>query len=102
MSLATDLAAALAADARLYILQEANRQVDEHLSDVMARRLLDLYRIHRDIDWVRTQMRKLEALGAVELIPAGHLLVAKITSAGRDHLEKRAIIDGVSRPSEAS
>lgn len=100
MSLATDLAAALAADARLTILRELAQQVDGRLSDVVAKRVLDLYGMRRDSDWVRTQLRKLEALGAVELETAGPMLIARITRPGRDHVEERAVIEGITRPAE--
>lgn len=96
-----DLRDAIAGDARLVILQELVRQVDGRLSELLLRRVLDLYGIRRDRDWVRTQLRKLEALGAIELSSAGEVLVARITREGRDHVEERAVIEGVTRPAEA-
>lgn len=66
----------------------------------MLQKVLDIYGIRRDRDWVATQLRKLEALGAVELVQAGEMLVAKLARAGRDHIEERAIIEGVARPAE--
>ena len=97
-----NLADAIAADARLTILRELKKQVDGRLSEVLIRRVLDLYGIRRDRDWVATQLRKLEALGAVELQDAGDVLVARILPAGRDHVDERAIIEGITRPSDAS
>lgn len=97
-----NLADAIAADARLAILKELGRQVDGRLSELLIRRVLDLYGIRRDRDWIVTQLRKLEALGAVELQEAGDVLVARISPAGRDHVEERAAIEGVTRPHEAS
>lgn len=101
MSLERDLADTLAADARLMILRELERQVNGTLSDVLIQRVLDAYGIARDGDWIRTQLRKLEALGAASLIPAGEMLIARIEQPGRDHLEERAIIEGVTRPAKA-
>ena len=98
----TQLADAIAGDARLTILKELARQVDGRLSELLIRRVLDLYGIRRDRDWVVTQLRKLEALGAVELQEAGDVLVARISPAGRDHVEERAVIAGVTRPHEAT
>lgn len=98
----TGLADAIAADARLTILKELARQVDGRLSELLIRRVLDLYGIRRDRDWIVTQLRKLDALGAVELQDAGDVLVARISPAGRDHVEERAVIEGVTRPHEAS
>lgn len=97
-----DLANAIAADARLCILRELVKQTDGRLSDQLLQRVLDLYGIRRDRDWIGTQLRKLEALGAVELESGAALLVARITRAGRDHVEERGIIEGVTRPFEAS
>lgn len=94
------LAALEAADARLQILRELVRQVDGRLNAIMIRRVLDIYGIRRDRDWIATQLRKLEALGAIELLTAGEMLVAKITSVGRDHVDERAVIEGISRPAD--
>lgn len=97
-----NLADAIAADARLLILKELARQVDGRLSDLLIRRVLDAYGIKRDRDWIVTQLRKLESLGAIDLMPAGEALVALLTRAGRDHIEERSVIEGVTRPADAS
>lgn len=86
--------------ARLKILEELGKQVDSRLSELAIRKLLDIWNIRRDRDWIATQLRKMEQLGAVELIAAGEMLVAKITPDGRDHLDERAVIVGIMRPSE--
>jgi hypothetical protein len=96
-----NLSDAIAGDARLTILKELNRQVDGRLSELLIRRVLDIYGIRRDRDWIVTQLRKLEQLGAVELEEAGDVLVARISRAGRDHVEERGVISGISRPSDA-
>lgn len=95
------LADALAADARLTILRELAAQMDGRLNELMLKRALDLFGIRRDRDWIGTQLRKLEALGAIELQQSGETLVARISPAGRDHLDERAIIAGITRPHEA-
>lgn len=97
----TNLADAIAGDARLIMLKELVKQVDGRLSDPLLRRVLDLYGIRRDRDWIATQLRKLEALGAIELTAMGETLVAHVTRAGRDHIEERAVIEGVTRPADA-
>ncbi|GAM04823.1 MAG: hypothetical protein VYD90_13115 [Pseudomonadota bacterium] len=94
------LAGVIAEDARLQILRELERQADGRLNDLLIRRTLDIYGIRRDRDWIKTQLRKLEQLGAIELSPAGELLVAKLTREGRDHLEERSVIAGISRPAD--
>jgi hypothetical protein len=91
----------IAEDARLLILKELVRDVGGRLNELLIQSMLDLYGIRRDRDWVATQLRKLELLGAIELQPAGELLVARITREGRDHVEERAVIAGVTRPADA-
>ena len=101
MSLAANLADAIAREARLRILQVLAQQTDGSLSDLLLKRTLDYYGYRRDRDWIRTQMRKLADLGAVSLREAEDVLFAKLEPAGRDHLEERAVIEGVLRPAEA-
>ena len=86
-------------DARLCILKELTRQTDGRLNDGVLTRVLDTFGYRRSRDWVRTQLRKLEELGAVALSEAGTALVAAITRAGVDHVERRSVIEGISRPS---
>lgn len=94
------LADVIAADARLIVLRELVQQVDGRLSEQMLRRALDVYGIRRDRDWLRTQLRKLDALGAIELRSAGEVLIAHVLRVGRDHVDERALIEGVSRPAD--
>lgn len=101
MSLKADLAEAIAREARLRILEVLSQQTDGTLSDLLLKRTLDYYGYRRDRDWIRTQMRKLETLGAVSLTEAGEVLFARLAPAGRDHLEERSVIEGVLRPAEA-
>lgn len=101
MSLKKDLTAAIAEDARLAILKELAGQVDGRLSIVMIKRVLDSYGYRRDRDWIETQLRKLEALDAITLVSPGDVLIAQIERSGRDHIEERSILAGVSRPSDA-
>ena len=101
MSFARDMNEAIAADARLFVLRELARQIDGRLNELSIARVLDLSGIKRSREWVSTQLRKLEELGAAELIDADGLLIAAITRTGRDHLDQRSIIAGVTRPAEA-
>lgn len=100
MSLAADMNAAITADARLIILRELAGQVDGQLNEASLRRLLDIYGIARSREWLVTQLNKLVELDAVSIKNAGDMLVAAITRTGRDHVEQRTIIAGISRPSE--
>ncbi len=104
MSLADDLSPArqrLDEQARLFILRELDAQVDGQLNELILQQVLELrYAIRRDRVWLKTQLNALENLGAVGLIRAGSLTVAKILPAGRDHTLERAVIAGVARPRE--
>ena len=90
----------LAADARLCILKELAAQVDGRLNEVTLMRVLDMFGIRRSRDWVRTQLRALDQLGAVHVSEAGSVMVASLTKLGRDHVERRQIVEGVTRPSD--
>lgn len=89
----------LTEDARLIILRELHRQMDGRLNDTILTRVLESFGHNRSREWVRTQLRKLDELGGVKLTEAGTVIVAQITRAGADHVERRSVIEGVARPS---
>lgn len=86
-------------DARLVVLKELALQSDGSLNDVLIRTLLDTFGHRRSRDWIRTQLRALAELGAITLSEAGSVMIASITRAGIDHVERRSIIEGVAKPS---
>ncbi|WP_288457764.1 hypothetical protein [uncultured Sphingomonas sp.] len=90
----------VAGDGRLIILRELALQVDGRSNEAVLMRVLDTFGVTRSREWVRTQLRKLEELEAVRLTEAGSVLVAALRKAGRDHVERRAVLDGVARPSD--
>lgn len=96
----TELTDLILRQARLKMLEELARQVDGRLSELAMRSVLNAWNIRRDRDWIATQLRKMEQLGAIELLPTGETLVAQITPQGRDHLEERSVIVGILRPHE--
>lgn len=89
----------LVADARLVVLKELAAQRDGRLNEVILERVLDVFGHRRSRDWIRTQLRKLEELGAVKVDEVGSVMVATITRVGLDHVERRAFVEGVNRPS---
>lgn len=90
----------IAEDARLFTLKELAAQIDGRLNIILLQRILESrYGIARSREWVETQLRKLAELGAIELAE-GELLIAQIARAGRDHLEQRSIVAGITRPAE--
>lgn len=89
----------LTQDARLIILKELQCQTDGRLNETLLVTVLDTFGHRRSREWVRTQLRKLAELGAITIVEAGSIMIASITRAGVDHVERRAIIDGVARSS---
>ena len=90
----------IAEDARLVILKELAAQVDGRLNEVSIQRVLDAFAIKRSREWIRTQLRKLAELEAVRVEEIGTVMVAQIRTLGRNHVERREIIDGVTPPSD--
>lgn len=90
----------IAKDARLVILKELAGQVDGRLNEVALIHVLDAFGIKRSREWVRTQLLALAELDAVTVEEVGTVMVASLSRRGHDHVERRAVIDGVARPSD--
>lgn len=88
-----------AANARLVILRALAAETDRHLNDSLLVAALEAFGHHVSRDYVRTQLRALDELGAVTLHSAGSAMVAELLQPGLDHVERRAILEGVQRPS---
>lgn len=89
----------VARDARLVILRALAKETDGRLNETVLTAALDSFGYRRSRDWVRTQLRMLEEVGAVANTEAGSILVASLTRAGLDHVERRTVIEGIARPS---
>lgn len=88
------------ADVRLIILRTLAEENDGRLNSTMITKVLERFAINRTRDYVHTQLRWMEKQAqAVILTEVGSVLVAEITQQGEDHLQKRAIIEGINRPS---
>ena len=95
-----------AQDARLVVLATLAKERDGTLNSRNLTRAVDSLGVPRSREWVETQLRMLEDLGAVTTMTAdlpglGDVIIAKITRGGRDHVEGRASIAGVSYSAEA-
>lgn len=86
-------------EARLIILRTLAGEPDGRLNSELLRRNAESFGISRTREWVQAEMRALEQLGAVEIMEAGSVLVGQLTQRGLDHVERRAFLDGVKRPS---
>ena len=91
----------MTADARLLMLSELAQQVGARCNEAVLQYVIGVHGIDRPREWVRTQLRWLEQQGAVQLAEAGSVLVATLRGFGRDHVERRGLIDGVSPPPDA-
>lgn len=89
-------------DARLVILRELAAMPDGRLNEVVLTAVLDAFGYRRSREWVRTQLNVVAELGAVRISEVGSVLVAEITRAGVDHVERRSVIDGIARPSPSA
>lgn len=86
-------------EARLIMLRTLAGEPDGRLHSDLLRSDLYTYGINRSREWVQAEMRSLEQTGAVTITEAGSVLVAQLTTRGLDHVERRAYLDGVKRPS---
>lgn len=87
------------ATARLTILRALSDETDYRLADTMILRVLETFAIKRSRDWLRTELRWLEDVGAIRRHEIGTVIVAELTEAGLDHVERRRVIEGILKPS---
>ena len=86
-------------NARLVVLKALNKQVGGHLNDSLISGELEIQSHKWSRDQVRDLLRWLESMGAVKITEAGTSLIAAIALRGIEHLERRAVIEGIQRPS---
>lgn len=92
-------------DARLAILAELAQQQDGTMNSRSIRLLIETVVPRKPVEWVEAQLQWLSSMGAVRLtsteLPAlGNVSIATITRTGRDHVERRVPIAGVSAPAD--
>lgn len=89
----------IALDCRLVILRALADEADHRLNENMLSHVLESFGHAKSRDYIRTQLRKLEELGAVRNREVGTVFVAELARAGLDHVERRSFLDGVGKPS---
>lgn len=92
-------------DARLAILAELAGQRDATLNSRSLATLIDLVVPRKTREWVETQIDWLETMGAIrctrsDLPGLGPVTIATITRMGRDHVDRRTVIAGITRPAD--
>ena len=86
-------------EARLIVLRELDAQADGRLNSALLQRVLEGYGITKSRDWLHEELRVLADIGAIRVTEVSTVRIAEITSKGRDHVERRVVIEGVKRPS---
>ncbi|SOC27670.1 hypothetical protein [Stappia indica] len=89
----------VAADCRLIILRALAEETDQQLNETILVAILETFGHRKSREYVRTQLRRLAELDAVRLTEAGTIFVATLRRAGLDHVQRRALIEGVGVPS---
>ena len=92
-------------DARLVILAELARQRDATLNSRNLAQVVESFVPRALPEWVEAQIEWLDSMGAVNMtrsdLPGlGAVVIATLTRTGRNHVERRAFIPGVSRPAD--
>lgn len=86
-------------EARLVILKELDQQANKAItSEAMRRYLLSGWLIDKPREWVEKEFLYLQDMGAVDIIPAGTVQIAKLSERGELHLRGVISIAGVQRP----
>lgn len=86
-------------EARLIILKALGDQLDETLNSSLLTEELRTFGIKRERAWVHGELAYLAQMGALALVEAGSVKVARLTDLGRQHLDRDVAIEGVKRPS---
>lgn len=95
-----DMAQRIREDARLIILKELSKQVDERLHSGQLTAAIFAYGgIDREREWVHGELDWLGEIGAVTLAKPGSVVIATLTEKGARHLRRAIAIEGISRPS---
>ena len=93
------------ADARLAILAELAQQPDDTLNSRNLAVMTEAIVPRRPHEWVEAQLVWLDQVDAInikrtELAGLGTVTIATLTRTGRNHVERRAFIPGVSTPAD--
>ena len=92
-------------DARLAILAELAQQPDARLNSRNLAMVVEQIVPRRPREWLEQQLRWLDSMEAINLKEAnlpglGPVHIATLTRAGRDHVERRQFIPGVTLPAD--
>lgn len=86
-------------EARLIMLRALNEQADGRLNSELLRMTLEGFGLTKSRDWVHEELRWLAEIGAVTISEMMTVRIAALTAKGRDHVERRIVLEGIKRPS---
>ncbi len=86
-------------EARLIILKELGKQVNESLSSSLFEPVLAQFAIRVERPWIHGELEYLRVMGAITVTSVGSVKIATLTDLGRRHLDRDVAIEGVKRPS---
>ncbi|MFN3869000.1 MAG: hypothetical protein ACK4MF_08045 [Hyphomicrobiaceae bacterium] len=94
----TDYRKFVTEDVRRILLDELSRQPSYRLNDDLMLRVLESFGHVKSRDYLRAELDWLSRARAVTLTEVGGILIAELTEAGLDHVERRKLIAGVAKP----
>ena len=94
----TDYRKFVAEDVRRIVLDELSRQPSYRLNDDLLLRVLESFGHVKSRDYLRAELDWLARAKAVTLTEVGGILIAELTEAGLDHVERRKLVPGVAKP----
>jgi len=86
-------------DLRLTILKSLAAQPGYTANETVLQHEAEAVGIKRPREVIRTEMRFLEGLGAIDLREFGSVLIGTLKQRGHDHVKALALLDGVNPPS---
>ena len=86
-------------DMRLVLLRELAGQPDYTANEAVLQRVAEAFGHRRSREAIRAQLRWLADVEAIRLQEVAGVLVATLRRRGLDHVQRRVVMDGVSRPS---
>lgn len=85
-------------EARLIVLRALSEEPDTALNSSLLVEALGAYGLSRTRDWLHVELGWLAEIGAITVVDAGSVRIARLTERGLDHVERRTALPGVKRP----
>ena len=92
-------------DPRLAILAELAQQPDARLNSRNLATVVEQVVPRRPREWLEAQLRWLDSMEAINLVEQslpglGPVHIATLTRTGRDHVDRRQFLPGVTKPAD--